>query len=55
VGLLDATGGQAVLTATEPEQLPRGARDRVEVRLREGAELILAPVDEESPPSREAA
>jgi DNA replication and repair protein RecF len=42
VGLLDATGGQAVVTVTEPEQLPIGAGGRSEIHLRDGAEVAPA-------------
>jgi len=46
VEMLDATGGQAIVTATEPEQLPPGRGERTEVRLSEGAETSREAVGE---------
>ena len=46
VQMLDEAGGQAIVTATEPDQLPAGAGGRAEIRLREGAEVSLAAVTE---------
>jgi DNA replication and repair protein RecF len=46
VRLLEVSGGQAVVTATEPAQLPAGDSERAEIRLRAGAEVTIAAVDE---------
>jgi DNA replication and repair protein RecF len=46
VQMLDEAGGQAIVTATEPDQLPAGAGDRAEIRLRDGAEVSLTAVAE---------
>jgi DNA replication and repair protein RecF len=54
VRLLEASGGQAVVTATEPDQLPAGPAKRTEIPLRDGAEVALMAVDA-SASAREAA
>ena len=45
---LAVSGGQALITATEPQQLPR-AGDRHEIAIRSGRALNAAPADGDAP------